>query len=59
MGPVRERSIQMLAYRRGAAHPREHMDPSEREFMPQLVRPSNDRREFWMVDGKIRGLARR
>jgi len=40
-------------------HTWEHMDPSEREFMPQLVRPSGDgKREFWMIDGKLRGLAR-
>ena len=40
-------------------HTWEYMDPSEREFMPQLVRPSGDgKREFWMIDGKLRGLAR-
>jgi predicted TIM-barrel fold metal-dependent hydrolase len=36
-----------------------YMDPSEREFRPVLVRPSGEAsREYWMVDGKIRGLAR-
>src|SRR5262247_2966312 len=37
----------------------EYCDPSERKFMPVLVNPGPDAdRQFWLVDGKIRGHVR-
>lgn len=38
---------------------REYCDPSERKFMPVLVDPgAGSDRQFWLVDGKIRGHVR-
>lgn len=37
----------------------EYCDPPERKFMPMLVDPgANSDRQFWLVDGKIRGHVR-
>jgi predicted TIM-barrel fold metal-dependent hydrolase len=37
----------------------EYCDPSERKFMPVLVNPGPDAdRQFWLLDGKIRGHVR-
>ena len=37
----------------------EYCDPAERKFMPVLVDPgANSDRQFWLVDGKIRGHVR-
>src|SRR5215471_12874446 len=37
----------------------EYCDPSERKFMPVLLNPGPDAdRQFWLVDGKIRGHVR-
>src|SRR5215510_8589400 len=36
-----------------------YCDPSERKFMPVLLNPGPDAdRQFWLVDGKIRGHVR-
>jgi uncharacterized protein len=37
----------------------EYLEPSEQQFRPQIVRPQGESsREFWLIDGKLRGLAR-
>jgi hypothetical protein len=37
----------------------EYCDPSERKFMPVLLNPGPDAdRQFWLIDGKIRGHVR-
>ena len=37
----------------------EYCDPSERKFMPVLLNPGPEAdRQFWLVDGKIRGHVR-
>jgi hypothetical protein len=37
----------------------QYCDPSERKFMPVLVDPgAGSDRQFWLVDGKIRGHVR-
>jgi hypothetical protein len=37
----------------------EYCDPGERKFMPLLVDPGAESdRQFWLVDGKIRGHVR-
>ena len=36
-----------------------YCDPSERKFMPVLVDPADGAdRQFWLIDGKIRGHVR-
>jgi uncharacterized protein len=40
-------------------HTWDYMDPSEQQFRPLVVTPKGERgREYWYIDGKIRGLAR-
>jgi uncharacterized protein len=42
-------------------HSWDYMDASDAKFRPELVTPRNQegpRRSFWLVDGKLRGLAR-
>ena len=37
----------------------DYLEPSERQYCPQIVRPQGEAsREFWLIDGKLRGLAR-
>jgi hypothetical protein len=37
----------------------EYCDPSERKFMPVLLNPGpGTDRQFWLIDGKIRGHVR-
>ena len=37
----------------------DYLEPSERQYCPQIVRPQGENtREFWLIDGKLRGLAR-
>src|SRR4051794_4718889 len=37
----------------------DYLSPSEMRFRPQIVRPHGEStREFWLIDGKLRGLAR-
>lgn len=37
-----------------------YLEPSEQKFRPRLIRPGgDDMTEYWLVDGKLRGLARR
>ena len=37
----------------------EYCDPSERKFMPLLLNPGPEAdRQFWLIDGKIRGHVR-
>ena len=37
----------------------EYCDPAERKFMPVLVNPGEHAdRQFWLIDGKIRGHVR-
>ena len=40
-------------------HTWEYCDPSERKFMPVLLNPGPQAdRQFWLIDGKIRGHVR-
>jgi predicted TIM-barrel fold metal-dependent hydrolase len=40
-------------------HTWDYMDPSEQQFRPLVVTPKGEGgREYWYIDGKIRGLAR-
>jgi predicted TIM-barrel fold metal-dependent hydrolase len=40
-------------------HTWDHLAPDERRFRPQIVRPAGEAgREFWLIDGKLRGFAR-
>ena len=40
-------------------HTWDFMDPSEEQFRPLVVTPKGEGdREYWYIDGKIRGLAR-
>ena len=40
-------------------HTWDFLEPSELQFRPQLVRPAGESsREYWLIDGKLRGLAR-
>jgi len=40
-------------------HTWDFLDPSERQFRPVVITPKGEGgREFWYIDGKIRGLAR-
>ncbi|HEY3117144.1 MAG TPA: amidohydrolase family protein [Chloroflexota bacterium] len=35
----------------------EYLDPADRKYRPRLVSPDDDtKRQFWMIEGKIRGL---
>ena len=36
-----------------------YLEPDERRYRPQIVRPEGEAsREFWLIDGKLRGFAR-
>lgn len=40
-------------------HTWDYMEPADQKFRPVIVRPEGESgREYWLVDGKIRGLAR-
>jgi predicted TIM-barrel fold metal-dependent hydrolase len=34
------------------------MDPGERDYRPQVVRPEGSKLAYWFIDGKLRGFAR-
>ena len=36
----------------------DYMDQSDSQFRPALVGPADSGRQYWFIDGKIRGLAR-
>src|SRR2546428_11298632 len=41
------------------AHTWSYLDPSEQQFRPVVISPRGEGgREYWYIDGKIRGLAR-
>ena len=40
-------------------HTWDYMDPAEQQFRPIVVTPKGERgREYWYIDGKIRGMVR-
>ena len=40
-------------------HTWDYLDPAEQQFRPIVVTPKGEGgREYWYIDGKIRGLAR-
>src|SRR5712692_1399797 len=36
----------------------DYMDPADRQYRPQVVRPEGSSVAYWFIDGKIRGFAR-
>jgi uncharacterized protein len=39
-------------------HTWDYMDPEDRQYRPQIVRPEGSNLAYWFIDGKIRGFAR-
>lgn len=39
-------------------HTWDYMDKSDQKYRPVLVKPAGAKREYWFIDGKVRGFAR-
>ena len=39
-------------------HTWDYLDPADAEYRPRIVRPEGSGLAYWLIDGKIRGLAR-